>query len=141
MKLLYIFILSAVCSVALSAQSITGSWHTYDDETNEKKALVSIYEQDNRLFAKIIKSYISDSDALCEKCKGDKKGNPIAGLIIIEDMMLQEDDQYSDGTILDPENGKVYRCNLQLGDDGRLKVRGYIGFSLIGRTQYWKRAE
>lgn len=120
------------------AQTITGEWETYDDVTQEKKALIEIYETQGRYFAKIVKSYISDQNAVCDNCKGTKKGKPIAGLVIIEN--LKEDgDEFNGGTIMDPENGKTYKCYLELMDDGKLKVRGYIGFSLLGRTQYWRR--
>jgi uncharacterized protein (DUF2147 family) len=51
-------------------------------------------------------------------------------------------DEYQGGEILDPENGKVYRVKMNLQDRGRtLHVRGFIGFSLFGRTQIWIREE
>jgi len=119
-------------------QTVTGEWETYDDATQEKKALIEIYESNGRYFAKIVKSYVSDANATCDNCKGNKKGKPIAGLVIIEN--LKEDgDEFNGGTILDPENGKTYKCYLELQEDGKLKVRGYLGFSLLGRTQYWRR--
>ncbi|MEM7660525.1 MAG: DUF2147 domain-containing protein, partial [Bacteroidota bacterium] len=49
--------------------------------------------------------------------------------------------EYEDGKILDPENGTVYGCNVELEETDKLKVRGYVGFSLLGRTQYWLREE
>ncbi len=121
-------------------QSIAGQWETYDDKTKEKKAVVEIYEVDDIYYAKIVKSYISEKDAVCENCKGKRKGTPIIGLVIIENIK-KDGDEFKGGTILDPENGKTYKCKLKLGDDGKLKVRGYLGFSLIGRTQYWTRKE
>lgn len=131
-------LLLLVLPIMVLSQSITGEWETYDDETQEKKALIEIYETNGKYFAKIVKSYISDQDATCEECKGDKKGKPIAGLVIIED--LEEDgDEFNGGTIMDPENGKTYKCYIELLDDGKLKVRGYLGISLLGRTQYWRR--
>ena len=120
------------------AQTITGEWESYDDETQEKKALIEIYKTNERYFAKIVKSYISDPNTTCENCKGDKKGKPIAGLVIIENLK-KDGDEYNGGTIMDPENGKTYKCYLELMNNGKLKVRGYLGFSLLGRTQYWRR--
>ena len=70
--------------------------------------------------------------------KGSKKGQKIKGLVIIEDIK-KDGDEYNDGTILDPENGKEYKCYLELEEPNKLKVRGYLGFSLLGRTQYWIR--
>ncbi|NKI31822.1 DUF2147 domain-containing protein [Croceivirga thetidis] len=137
MKLFGLFCLFLFANLSL-AQNITGEWETYDDETQEKKALINIYESNGKYFAKIVRSYISDQDAVCENCKGDKKDQPIAGLVIIEG--LEEDgDEYNGGTIMDPENGKTYKCYIELMDDGKLKVRGYLGISLLGRTQYWRR--
>ncbi|WP_185781473.1 DUF2147 domain-containing protein [Croceivirga lutea] len=137
MKHLFPLFLALVCSVTF-AQTIEGQWETIDDTTNEKKALIEIYETNDKYYAKIVKSYISDKDAVCLECKGDKKNAPIPGLVIIEG--LEEDgDEYNGGTILDPENGKTYKCYVELASDDKLKVRGYLGFALIGRTQYWVR--
>ncbi len=50
-------------------------------------------------------------------------------------------DEWNGGKILDPENGKTYKCYITLEDKNKLKLRGYIGFSLIGRTEYWYRVQ
>lgn len=133
-------LLAAVLLLTTTAigQTITGEWETYDDVTNENKALIEIYQTGDRYFAKIVKSYISDNTALCENCPGAKKGMPIAGLVIIEDLK-KDGDEYNDGEILDPENGKTYNCYVKLEGFHKLKVRGYIGLALFGRTQYWRR--
>lgn len=133
-------LLAAVLLLTTTAigQTITGEWETYDDVTNENKALIEIYQTGDRYFAKIVKSYISDNTALCENCPGAKKGTPIAGLVIIEDLK-KDGDEYNDGEILDPENGKTYNCYVELEGAHKLKVRGYIGLALFGRTQYWRR--
>jgi len=122
------------------AQSIVGQWQTFDDKTKELKSVVEIYEEDGRFFARIVKSFVSEVDAVCETCKGELKGEPIIGLGIIENLRKQGD-EYSGGSIMDPENGKTYKCTLGLIDSNRLKVRGYIGIALLGRTQYWTRKE
>lgn len=127
-------------SFATYGQSIIGQWETYDDKTKEKKAIIDIYKTDNLYFAKIIENYVSDKNAICETCKGKRKGEPINGLVIIENIK-NDGDEYNGGTILDPENGKLYKCYLKLMNSNKLKVRGYIGFSLLGRTQYWIRKE
>ena len=54
---------------------------------------------------------------------------------------MKDGDEYNSGTILDPENGETYKCYLELELDNRLKVRGYIGVSLFGRTQYWSKKQ
>ncbi|MEN9656287.1 MAG: hypothetical protein RL311_1258, partial [Bacteroidota bacterium] len=69
---------------------------------------------------------------------GDDKNKPILGLNIIKGLS-KDGAEYNSGEILDPKNGKLYKCALSLESKDKLKVRGYIGFSLIGRTQYWYR--
>lgn len=123
----------------ISAQEITGKWATFDDVTHEKKGVIEIYKKNQSYYGKIVKSFTSTSDKLCDKCKGDKQNKPIIGLVIIE-KLKEENGQYTEGTILDPENGKIYDCYIELIEKDKLKVRGFIGFSLLGRTQYWQRA-
>ena len=48
---------------------------------------------------------------------------------------------WRDGSIYDPENGKTYKCKMWLVDANTLKLRGFVGISLLGRTVEWKRAE
>lgn len=123
-----------------SAQSIVGQWETYDDKTKAKKGLIEIYQSGNKYYGKIVLSYTGKKGAVCEKCPGEKKNKPIAGLVIIENL-VEDGDEYNNGTILDPESGDVYSCYLALENVNKLKVRGYLGFSLIGRTQYWIRKQ
>ncbi|CAL2083217.1 DUF2147 domain-containing protein [Tenacibaculum sp. 190524A05c] len=125
-------------SLYVNGQSIIGQWETYDDKTKEKKATIEIYESNNQYFAKIIESYVSDKDAICFTCKGKQKNKPIIGLVIIENL-IQDKNEFKGGTILDPENGKTYKCYLKLMSINKLKVRGYLGVSIFGRTQYWTR--
>lgn len=119
-------------------QNITGKWRTFDDKTQEKKAIIEIYKDRDLYFARIVESFVGQESTLCETCKGTRKGKPIIGLIIIEDLK-KDGDAFTGGTILDPENGEVYKCHLKLMDNGTLKVRGYLGLPLFGRTQYWMR--
>jgi uncharacterized protein (DUF2147 family) len=134
LTLLFVFFIT----LSTFAQGITGQWETFDDETNEKKALIEIYAANDKYFAKIVESYVKGSSGKCEKCQGAKKNKPIQGLVIIENLE-KDDDEYTGGIILDPENGKTYKCYVELLEKNKLKVRGYLGFSLLGRTQYWRR--
>lgn len=88
----------------------------------------------------IIESYKSEKNAICETCTGKSKGKPIIGLVIIKNIK-KDGGQNNGGTIIDPENGQTYKCYLELINYNRLKVRGYLGFSLFGRAQYWIRKE
>lgn len=136
----FLLFLSFLLSTSISAQSIIGQWVTYDDHSQEKKAVIEIYTQDNLYFAKIVESYDNSKSGFCETCKGEKYGQAIIGLVIIEDLK-KDGEEYNEGTILDPDNGEVYNCYVELIEPNKLKVRGYIGISIFGRTQYWLRKE
>lgn len=134
----FLSLLVLLISANSFGQTILGQWETTDDKTGEKKALIEIYQKGDQYFAKIVDSYISEEGKLCDRCKGSKKNQPIQGLVIIEGLE-KDGDEFNGGTILDPENGKTYKCYLELVDKSKLKVRGYLGVSLLGRTQYWTR--
>ena len=123
----------------LNAQSVLGTWKTIDDETGEEKSLVKIYEKEGKIYGKIIKILNSEKkNSVCSKCKGKQKNKPILGMIII-DGLTKDDDVYEGGKILNPSNGKVYKCRIKLDEDdaNKLQVRGYVGF--FYKTQYWVR--
>ena len=127
--------------IVFSVQSdpIEGTWVTQDDETGKQKSEVLIYKEDGKLYGKITKLLLpEDQGKKCVNCKGANKDQPIEGMIIIKDLEL-EDDTWEEGTILDPQSGKVYDCYVDFEDTNTLKVRGFLGFSLLGRTQIWKR--
>ena len=126
-------------SFTLNGQTIIGQWETYDDKTKEKTAVIEIYQTDNLYFGKIVKSFSLEKNALCENCKGINKNKPIIGLVVIENIK-KDGNEFNGGTVLDPDNGETYKCNLKLINN-KLEVRGYLGFSLFGRTQYWVRKE
>jgi len=134
-----------ISSQAAAQTSPVGRWTTVDDVTGKVKSIVSIWEENGKLYAKIDEVINADPDNpghVCLHCEGDLKNKPLVGLRILWDMAKDGSDQWSGGRILDPHNGKVYKCTLALQDGGKkLKVRGFIGFSLLGRTQYWTRKE
>ena len=120
--------------------SPVGLWKTVDDKTGNAGAVVRIYESDVRFFGKIEQLFKPGAESfLCVACTDERKNKPIVGLIIIRNIMAG-DRSYSGGDILDPDSGTVYRCNFHLDKDGSvLIVRGYIGFSLLGRSKTWHR--
>lgn len=142
MKRTIFTILFVVLTGILSTTAqVTGKWKTFDDETGEAKSIVSIYEQDGKLYGKVIEILNpANKDKKCQDCKGADKDKPILGLTIIKGL-TKDDDEYTDGDILDPKNGKLYSCTIKLEGKDKLKVRGYLGVSLLGRTQYWTRVK
>ncbi len=82
-----------------------------------------------------------DPNPICTECPGDKRNQPLLGLVFIEGMK-QSGLDYDGGTILDPETGKVYSARMSLSPNGTsLTVRGYLGWSIFGKSQTWTRVE
>lgn len=134
-----ILILHLLLFTSLLAQSVIGKWKTIDDVSGEVKSIVQIYEENGKIYGKVIEIMdASKRNRLCENCPGVLKNKPVLGLKIINGLE-KNGSSYENGKILDPESGKEYKCYISLEDDKTLKVRGYIGISLMGRTQYWKR--
>lgn len=141
MRKLQLLIIGIALTLGVNSygQTIFGKWKTYDEETGKEKSIVKIYEENGKAYATILQVLEKGKeDNVCENCEGDKKNKPIKGMQII-DGLKKDDDEWNGGTILDPKNGKEYKCLIVLEEQNKLKVRGYIGFSLMGRTQYWTR--
>ena len=140
MKILFSVLSFLLLSVSIWSQSAIGTWKTIDDEDGKVKSHVSIYEENGKLFGKVIK-LIDPEQTICTACKGDKKDKPIEGMQILWDLKGVKSNLWKGGKIMDPKNGKVYKCKIELVDSSTLNVRGFIGFSLLGRTQTWYRLE
>ena len=136
-KVVIIIFLSGFYSIS-NAQSIIGEWETFDDLTGDKLSVVEIYNINDIYFGKIIHLFEDPLDSVCDQCEDGDHNKPIIGLVIIKNL-IKDDDEYNEGTILDPNNGKFYKCYMELIGTNKLKLRGYIGFSILGRTQYWQR--
>lgn len=124
------------------AASPLGIWKTIDDNSGKAKSYVTIFEENGKLSGKVTRILDpSKQDTICDQCQGALKDQKIQGMTILWGMEKQGS-KYDDGKIVDPESGKVYSANMKLLEDGqKLEVRGYIGFSLIGRSQTWERVE
>jgi len=136
----------AALGAAAQATSPAGLWRTIDDSSKKDKSLVRIVEANGVYTGKVEKIVDPDSpkDAVCKDCSDERKDKPILGMTIIRNMKQSGDDKtvFEGGDILDPNNGKVYKSKMKLIDGGsKLEVRGFIGISLLGRTQTWVRAE
>ncbi len=132
--------MAPVAAVSVDSLSPIGLWKTFDEKTGREKAIVRIYESGGKLFGKIVQSFKPGAETrVCVPCSDERKNQHIIGLVIIRNMK-RDGDQYVGGDILDPESGAVYHSKMHLEQDGaRLVVRGYIGFSLLGRSQTWQR--
>ncbi len=135
-----IVLLLFITSFASAQSEIIGKWKTIDDNTGEAKSIVVIYKKGSKIYGKIDRILKeSDRDKLCKECEGEDYNKPIEGMVILKG--LQKDgNEYEDGTIMDPENGKVYKCKIWVDEDDPnvLNVRGYIAF--LFRTQQWIKA-
>lgn len=153
MKKLILTLIAALGLLPLSARAdvvagdeVLGAWHTTDN-----KSLVEVFKQNNHFFAKILSLKepnwpANDESGMGGKPKTDRKNpdsqlrsRPIVGLQFMTDFIHAEKNLWEDGKIYDPEVGKTYKCKMTLVDAHHLEVRGYVGFSFLGRTVVWTR--
>ena len=140
-RLVIAVLVNALVRVApgLAADSPVGKWNTVDEKTGKVVSEVELYDQGGKLFGKIT-GLTEPNDAqgkpkICSKCQGADKDKPIVGLVILKDLSASGD-RYKGGTIVDPEDGKTYKAEVW-PEDGKLKVRGYLG--IFYRTQTWQK--
>ena len=118
------------------AQSPVGIWKNLDDEDGREKSHIEIYEQNGTLRGKVIKLLPAATITKCDKCTGVNKGKSLVGMDILWDLK-KSGSVWEGGEILDPKKGKVYDCKIELDGKDKLKVRGFVGVSMFGRTQIW----
>ena len=143
LSLLSLIISLAFIGSAFAQAPIIGKWKTIDDETNEPKSIVEIFEKDGKYYGKIIKLFLKEGDnqhPTCDKCDedDDRKDQPTLGMEIIRGLQAYKE-KYSFGKILDPKKGKEYKCSIWVEGDDKLKVQG--SFLFISRTQTWHKVE
>lgn len=124
-----------------TADSITGDWYS-----EKKESVIHIEKRNGKYHGKL--AWIREPN--------DDKGQPkvdshnpdeklrsqtLVGLTIIRDLAYDEDNEWEDGTIYDPRSGKTYSCEAELEDLNTLRLRGYMGFSLLGKTTVWTRKQ
>jgi len=142
-QLFFICLSLFVLQYAYAANSPIGYWKTIDDVTGKPKSILHIYETNGALYGQIVKIFPRpgyDQNELCSACKGSRHNKRIVGMVIMEGLKQSTNNlsEWSGGQILDPVNGKTYRCNIEVTDNGQqLNVRGYIGVPLFGRSQTW----
>ncbi|MFP4663990.1 MAG: DUF2147 domain-containing protein [Bacteroidales bacterium] len=138
MKKLSFLIFLFIFPFLLSAQSVEGLWKTIDDNTGKAKSIVRVYKVNGMLYGEIVKLIDKEEDnPLCTECTGKLKNKPIEGMQIIKGLEQKRGKWEGKDGILDPENGKLYKCKIWAESDKKLSVRGYIG--PVYRTQTWLR--
>ena len=145
LRLITAIVVSMASAQRTGAQGMpVGKWKTIDDVTGKATSIVVIWEHDGKFFGRIeqlIPQPGDEPNPLCTKCHDANKDKPVKGMTIIWDLTRQGS-EWKGGRIMDPDSGTIYRCKLTLIDNGaKLDVRGFIGISLLGRTQTWVRAE
>ena len=142
-RILSVFLICMAQTAFAADATPAGLWKSVDDNTGKPRSLIRISENNGEYSAVIEKGLLATDtpDAVCDKCTDERKGKTIVGMTIVRGLK-QKGDSYVGGDILDPENGKVYRCKMKLDSTGnKLEVRGFIGISLFGRSQIWTREE
>lgn len=146
-KFLLIGLMSA--STTLFANTdIVGKWRNIDDQTGFSKGIVEIFKENDGSYSGRVYEITPHPGytpkEICDKCPGADRNKPILGMKILHGFRVNPNTptQYTNGVILDPTSGKLYKAKLNLRANGkRLHLRGYIGVELIGRSQTWIRQE
>jgi len=143
-RILLLIALGLISTLAAATENPVGLWRTIDDKSGKEKSLVRVSESNGQLqitIEKLFREPGEEPNPLCDKCQGEKKNKPVIGMQI-GNGLKKDGDVWSGGEILDPQNGKTYKCKVWLEDKGKkLNVRGFIGVSVLGRTQVWVREE
>lgn len=151
MKRIILFLTSCVLSALMQLTyagtyppfSPIGFWKTIDDASGQPKSIVQIWDANNVLYGKVVKLF-KEPARLCVACSGEKQNKPILGMEVLSGFKQSDKNknEWLGGQILDPKNGKVYHCTIQVLNKGnKLRVRGYIGIPLFGRSQIWLRSD
>jgi uncharacterized protein (DUF2147 family) len=134
----------AVPFAQASDASPVGLWKAIDDNSGKPTALIRITEERGELRGKIEQLFRApgeDPNPKCTLCSDARKDQPILGMTIVSGLR-KDGDEYKDGEILDPNNGKIYKSKLSVHDGGKkVEVRGYVGVPMFGRSQVWLRQE
>ncbi len=133
-----ISILGSAQKLSPKLQNAVGHWQVIDSDGG-KGGQVETYIENGILFGKVTGARPGRAvDSLCTKCSGELKNQRIMGMVVIRNFHPEGDD-WVGGTVVDPENGKVYKGKMWAIGNDKLGMRGFVGISLIGRTATWVR--
>lgn len=139
------FSFSAAALAQVVQDSPVGYWQTFEDKTGAPKSIVKIFMLHEKLYGRIMQINYAPGKGpkdLCVQCTGVRQTQPVLGMVFMWDVTKTpaEDNLWGDGQLLDPKTGNNYNVQLSLADHGsKLKVLGYMGSTLFGRTQTWQR--
>lgn len=123
--------LTSLTAMAQNANAILGIYLT-----EKKNAKVQIVKEGNSLVGRLIWTITPGAVDKSNPVESERT-KPLVGKLILKGFAYSGDNLWEGGTIYDPESGKTYKCKITRQEDGTLKVRGFIGVSLIGRNSYW----
>lgn len=128
------------------ASDIIGLWRSMDDKTGFSNGLVRVQQDKDGTYSGTVEKIFDrpnrETRTICQQCPAPFKDQPILGMKVIWGLSpdRQDENTYIGGYIIDPATGKIYRNKLRLSKDGRrLTNRGYVGVSMVGRSQVWLR--
>ncbi|MEK9969872.1 MAG: DUF2147 domain-containing protein [Ferrovibrio sp.] len=129
--------------LAQAADGAVGKWKTIDDETSAPRSIVEITEVSGELQGRILQIFYRPDekpDPVCEACEGERKNQPVIGMTFLWGLKADGSSEWAGGNVLDPKNGKIYNAKATLTEGGqKLRLRGFIGTPILGRTQIWLR--
>ncbi len=140
------FILLLTAPTMAWSGDLAGQWQEYDDDTGKVVALIRIEKlPDNTYEGTIDKMLLTDTsenaEPICRLCPGALRNHPLSGLRILSGIKRKDKLNFEGGEVLDPDDGKTYRCRIQLSEDGNsLEVTGYLSINWIGHSEIWRRA-
>lgn len=144
-KFLMVLTLCTGAGCALSQTTPVGLWKTFDEDTKRETALVRV-SQNAGVYSGVVERVLeSDREhAVCAKCTDERKDKPVLGMTVLRDVRQSADsiDVWDGGSVLEVKQGKVYKVELKLANNGQaLEVRGYVGAPIFGRSRIWQRLE
>ena len=134
-----------LASSSFAQMTPVGLWKTISDKDGTPQSEVRIVDNGGVVSANLVKVYRSTfkGDEVCVECKDDRKDKPIIGLELMRGLKKTDGkDVWEGGTIVEPDSGTVYKAKVTPIEGGaKLEMRGFVGFSLLGRTQTWIRIQ
>jgi uncharacterized protein (DUF2147 family) len=135
-----------LCSHLAWGGDMTGLWQEYDDDTGKVNVLIRITKNADGVYEgvveKVLNKLAKNIDPVCTICPGEMHNHPLLGLRILSGMKRKTDTVFDSGEVLDPDDGRVYPCRIQLMEDGNsLQVTGYLALAWVGQSEIWVRAK